>query len=80
MFGPRGGAARQDVVVAADTDLRSASGKDEEARAAKRKAKKQSEMKRQGEKASRMGKEKAQRDGQKLYGFNRQTAVRNRRH
>ena len=48
-FGPRNGAARQDILVAGDVEVSLGGDKDHEARAAYRKAKKQRMGKRKGD-------------------------------
>ena len=53
LFGSRGGATRQDVLVAADADLFPVSGKDYGARVLYRKPEKQSDVKWGKEKGSR---------------------------
>ena len=60
LFGPRGRAARQDVLVAADADMSPASGKGSEAWVAYGKAEGQSDREWKREKGPRMGKDKVQ--------------------
>ena len=76
MSGPCGGAARQDVLVAADVDTPSVGGKGSEAWVVYRRAKKQGDMKRKAQRAPRESKDKVKGDGQDLNGLNRRTRVR----
>ena len=78
LFGPRGGAACQDVLVAADADTSSVSYQEGEgARAAYRKTKKQIDMKRIAYRAPGENRDKVKRGGQTPSGRDHHSGVRN---
>ena len=70
LFGPCGGAGRHDVLVAADLDVSSGKGADNEAWVAYRKATKQGRKKRREDCHERESKNKEDGDGQPFDGFN----------
>ena len=76
LFGARGGAARQNVLVAAETDSSLKEGGDRAAWSAYRKAKKKKEFARRLDGNAKKGKSKGMGDNQALNGFNRRTSVR----
>ena len=80
LFVPRGGAGRQDVLVAANIDLSSEAGTDFEAWVAYREAKKKSWKKKREDGDARKNAGKAKGGGQTLNGYTRETGSRNRRY
>ena len=77
LFGQRGNAARQDVLLVADADT--ASGKESEyaAGAAQRTAKKEKKKERRSETRGKKGGNLNKDEGRTLDGFNRKTGERN---
>ena len=76
LVGPRGSAARQDVLVAADFDVSSNGETDFEARLAHREAKKKSEGKKTEDGDAKKSENEVKGGGQFLSGFSRRAGIR----
>ena len=78
LCGPCGGAARQDVLVAADMHVSSGPEIDYETRVAHRNAEREGRNKKREDGDARNFKNKVEGDGPTLNGFNRRDGIRNR--